>query len=227
MSADPFDPSAPPPTPSADPALKPDQPRASDPEPDEEERRRAGRGGGMNPANASHSFNIRPDVAEGPAGFEVYTTMKSADYRVNASLKDDVAEAERGTHQDLNEPSNERADQSNAATHDVASPDSGSDLEADLLAAEASAHDDDPQHEQVNRTNEESAKRQDVERAARSGEDVPSELASSTEPSLAADLRAAEEAAQRDAEGDGHEATFRDQADGGDGVSKGGERGIF
>jgi hypothetical protein len=67
---------------------------------DEEERRRAGRGGGgMNPADVNHSFNIRPDVVSGPAGLEVRTTMKSEDYRANPELEADLAEAERSANQ--------------------------------------------------------------------------------------------------------------------------------
>ena len=85
---------------SVEPALKPEQPRATDIDKDEEERRRAGRSGGgdINPANASHSLNMRPDVTQGPAGLEVRTTMKSADYRANPDLKADLAEADHGQH---------------------------------------------------------------------------------------------------------------------------------
>ena len=80
-----------------------DQQRRSEVEADEEERRRAGRGGGGNPANASHSLNIRPDVVEGPAGTEVRTTMKSADYPANPDLKADLAEAERSAREERQE----------------------------------------------------------------------------------------------------------------------------
>jgi hypothetical protein len=57
----------------------------------DEEERRAGRGGGENPAFATHSFNIRPDVVDTPAGLAVQTTMKSADYR---AYPDDVTDKE-------------------------------------------------------------------------------------------------------------------------------------
>ena len=68
------------------------------------------------------------------------------------------------------------------------------------------AHDDDPQREQAYRqANEESTKRQDAERAARSGEDVPGEAASSATGSLAAELRAAKKAAKLEREGEGQE----------------------
>jgi hypothetical protein len=85
--------------------LNPDQQRRNDLEAADEERRRAGRGGGGNPANASHSFNIRPDVVAGPAGLEVRTTMKSVDYRANPDLKAELAEAERSPREDKQPPS--------------------------------------------------------------------------------------------------------------------------
>ena len=96
MAENPFDPNRQPPTPPQDLAQNPEQSRLIDSDEDEEERRRAGRGsGGINPANASHSFNIRPDVGEGPAGLETYTTMKSADYRANPDPERDVTDFER------------------------------------------------------------------------------------------------------------------------------------
>src|SRR3984893_18230404 len=149
MSADRSDPIAQPATPSSDLASKPDQPRASDAEQDEEERRRAGRGGGgINPANAGHSLNIRPDVVEGPAGLEVRTTMKSADHRAEAGLEADLAESARSTRQECQEPSREQVAPRDAVAHDDAPTHPRDALEADLLAA-ANARDEDPQHEQV------------------------------------------------------------------------------
>src|SRR5208337_4294216 len=58
-------------------------PAARAPEIDaEEEKRRAGRGGGDmgNPTHAQLGANIRPEVGSGPAGLETYTTQKSVDY---------------------------------------------------------------------------------------------------------------------------------------------------
>jgi hypothetical protein len=86
-------------------------------EADEEERRRAGRGGGGNPANASHSLNIRPDVVEGPAGLEVRTAMKSADYRANLDLKADLAEAERSAREERQEPLRARSAEPERSAH--------------------------------------------------------------------------------------------------------------
>jgi cysteinyl-tRNA synthetase len=228
MSADRPDPIAQPTTPSSDLASKPDQPRASDAEQDEEERRRAGRGGGgINPGNASHSLNIRPDVVEGPAGLEVRTTMKSAHYRAEASLEADLTEAARDTREEHQEPLREQVAQRDAATHDDAQPRPGDDLETDLLDA-ANDDDGDPQREQAYRqASEESTKRQDAERAARSGEDMPGDAASTATDSLAADLRAAEKAAKLEREGDGQDEASRDQADTGQAASKGGGRGLF
>jgi hypothetical protein len=227
MSADRPDPIAQPQPPSSDLSSKPDQPRASDTEQDEEERRRAGRGGGGNPGNASHSLNIRPDVVEGPAGLEVRTTMKSADYRAEASLEADLAEAARDTREEHQEPSREQVAQRDTAAYDGAPPHPRDALEADLLAA-ANADDGDPQHEQAYRqASEESTKRQDAERAARSGEDVPGEVASSATASLAADLRAAKMAAKLEREGEGQEEASRGQADTGQAASKSGGRGLF
>jgi hypothetical protein len=269
MSADRPDPIAQPQPPSSDLSSKPDQPRASDTEQDEEERRRAGRGGGgSNPANPGHSLNIRPDVVQGPAGLEVRTTMKSADYRAEASLEADLAEAARDTREEHQEPLREQVAQRDPAAHDGAPPhprdaleadllaaasalDDGpqreqvahrdtspthddaplhqrDELEADLLAAAANADDGDPQREQAYRqASEESTKRQDAERAARSGEDVPGDAASGATDSLAADIRAAEKATKLEREGEGQEEESRGQADTGQAAGKGGGRGLF
>ena len=202
--------------------------RAEAVEADEKERRRAGRGGGGNPANASHSLNIRPDVVEGPAGLEVRTAMKSADYRANPDLKADLAEAERGAREERQEPLRERvAHRGDAATaHDDAPPRPKDGLEADLSTAAAHGLDDDAQHVQViQRANEESTKRQEAERAARSGEDVPGDPASPATPSLAADLRAAENAAKVEREAEGQELVTQDHGEGK--TPGGGGRGIF
>src|SRR5271157_5307977 len=64
---------------------------ANELEQDEEERRAGRGGGGQNPAFATHSFNIRPDVVDTPAGLAVQTTMKSADYR---AYPEDVTDKE-------------------------------------------------------------------------------------------------------------------------------------
>ena len=96
-------------------AMRAEAHRAEAVEADEEERRRAGRGGGGNPANASHSLNIRPDVVEGPAGLEVRTAMKSADYRAEASLEADLAEAARDTREEHQEPLREQVAQRDTA----------------------------------------------------------------------------------------------------------------
>lgn len=203
--------------------------RAEAVEADEEERRRAGRGGGGNPADASHSFNIRPDVVEGPAGLEVRTAMKSADYPANPDLKADLAEAERSAREERQEPLREQvAHRGDAATaHDDAPPRPKDGLEADLLGAAAHGLDDDAQHVQaVQRANNESTKRQDAERAARSGEDVPGEPASPATPSLADDLRAAEKAAKIERETEGRELATQDHNEGRT-PGGGGGRGIF
>ena len=223
MSVGRFDPVAPPPAP--DPPLKPEQPRASDIEQDEEERRRAGRGGGgMNPADANHSLNIRPDVVDGPAGLEVRTTMKSEDYRAHTGTESELAGAPREERQ---EPSHERSPNQETTQVD-ASRFPVDEFEADLAAAEARAREDDPEREQATqRANEESAKRQNAERAARVGEDVAGEAASSEPDSFAADLRAAEKAAKREREGEGQEVAFRDHADTGNAPGTGGGRGVF
>jgi hypothetical protein len=195
-------------------------------EADEEERRRAGRGGGGNPANASHSLNIRPDVVEGPAGMEVRTTMKSADYPANPDLKADLAEAERSAREERQEPLRQQVAHRDAATNDDGPPRPKDGLEADLSTAAAHGLDDDAQHVQViQRANEESTKRQEAERAARSGEPVPGDPASSATPSLAADLRAAEKAAKVEREAEGHELVTQDHGEGK--TPGGGGRGIF
>ena len=224
MSVGRFDPVASPPAP--DPPLKPEQPRASDIEQDEEERRRVGRGGGgMNPADASHSLNIRPDVVDGPAGLEVRTTTKSEDYRAHSGNEADPAKVAREESQ---EPPREPAEHRDATTQGDASRSPVDEFEADLAAAEAYAREDDPEREQATqRANEESTKRQNAERAARVGEDVAGEAASSEPDSFAADLRAAEKAAKREREGEGQEVAFRDHADTGQAVSAGGGRGTF
>ena len=76
MAENPFDSNRQPPTLRQDSAQNPKPSRPIESDEDGEQRRRAGRGSGsINPANASHSFNIRPDVGEGPAGLEIYTTI--------------------------------------------------------------------------------------------------------------------------------------------------------
>jgi len=196
---------------------------------DEDEQRRAGRGGGgINPANATHSLNIRPDVGEGPAGLEVYTTMKSKDYPANGGAETDLMEAPTGGREERREPPIEVVPNLDTATRSEPSPPLWDEFEADLAAAEARWREVDPERDQATqRANEESTKRQDAERAARSGEDVPGQVASSEPDSFAADLRAAEKAAKLEREGEGQEVVFRDHADAGQEPSTGGGRGIF
>jgi len=85
-------------------------PAARAPEIDaEEEKRRAGRGGGDmgNPTHAQLGANIRPEVGSGPAGLETYTTQKSVDYhavdpkteKVSDYIRARLAEAERSINQ--------------------------------------------------------------------------------------------------------------------------------
>ena len=238
---------------SVEPALKPEQPRASDIDQDEEERRRAGRGGGdINPANASHSLNMRPDVTQGPAGLEVRTTMKSADYRANSSLEADLAgaeskarsenpelfpgpaphheavrlgdepprssleadlaEAERKARSENPELFPEPVPHHDAVEHGDESPRSGERKEADPADA-AHMNDDDPRQAHAYQlASAESTKRQDVERAVRSGEDVPGEAALSATSSLAEDLRAAEKAVEGERESDGRGSDVGERA---------------
>jgi hypothetical protein len=213
-------------TPPTDVASNSDASRASRDDADEEERRRVGRGGGgMNPANATHSLNIRPDVVDGPAGLEVRTTMKSEDFPARPYTESDLAGAPR---EEREEPPRERSALEDTTTQSDASRSPVDEFEADLAAAEASAREDDPEREQATqRANEESTKRRNAERAARVGEDVPGEAASSEPDSFVADLRAAAKAAKREREGEGQEAAFRDHDDTNRAVSTGGGRGVF
>jgi hypothetical protein len=108
-----------------------------------------------------------------------------------------------------------------------ASPDSANGYIADYPQRTDESESSDAQRDQVTqRGNEESTKRQDAERAAGSGEDVPGVPVSSATPSLAADLRAAEKAAKSEREAEGRERSTQDhgeaKAPGG-----GGGRGIF
>ena len=75
---------------------------------EEEEKRRAGRGGGDmgNPAHAALAANIRPEVGSGPGGLETFTTQKSAEYRADPEgvaasdyIRARLAEAERSANQ--------------------------------------------------------------------------------------------------------------------------------
>ena len=215
MAENPFDSNRQPPTPRQDSAQNPEPSRPIESDEDEEQRRRAGRGSGsINPANASHSFNIRPDVGEGPAGLEIYTTMKSADYRANPDPETDVTDSNGSRRDDLNEPPHEAPRFRERATGDDASRSPPDEFEADLAAAAAGAHD--PQRDQsFRRASEESTKRQEAERAARSGEDLTGQVASSEADLLVADLRAAEKAARLERESEGHEFTLREQTEGG------------
>ena len=227
MAENPFDSNRQPPTPLKDLAQNPEQSRSAASDEEEEERRRAGRGsGGINPANASHSFNIRPDVGEGPAGLETYTTMKSADYRANPDPETDVTDSNGSRRDDLNEPPHEAPRFRERATGDDASRSPPDEFEADLAAAVAGAHD--PQRDQsFRRASEESTKRQEAERAARSGEDLTGQVASSEPDSLVADLRAAEKAARLERESEGHESTLREQTEGGRNTIERGGPGLF
>ncbi len=73
---------------------------------------------------------------------------------------------------------------------------------------------------------EASTKRQEAERAARSGEDVPGQVASSEPDSFAADLRAAEKAAKLEREGEGEERAVIEH-DAGNITRGDGGRGMF
>ena len=72
---------------------------------EDEERRRAGRGGGDmgNPAHLELGANMRPDVVSGPAGLETVTTQKSVQYHVDDDASDylraRLAEAQRSDNQ--------------------------------------------------------------------------------------------------------------------------------
>ncbi len=162
---------------------------------DEEEKRRAGRGGGeINPANATHSLNIRPDVGEGPAGLEVYTTMKSKDYPANSGAETGGSEPGSSGREERKEPAIEPAPNPETGNRSEPSPPLVDEFAADLAAAEAAAREEDPQRDHSFRqASEESTKRQEAERAAHSGEDVPGQVASSEPDSFAADLRSASE----------------------------------
>ena len=227
MAENPFDSNRPPPTPLKDLAQNPEPSRSAATDEEEEERRRAGRGsGGINPANATHSFNIRPDVGEGPAGLETYTTIKSADYRANPDPEVNVTDSHSGRREDRNEPPREPSQDRERATGDDASRSPPDEFEADLAAAVAGAHD--PQRDQsLRRASEESTKRQEAERAARSGEDLTGQVASSEPDSLGADLRAAEKAARLERESEGHESTLREQTEGARNTIERGGPGLF
>jgi len=89
----------------------PQEPAPAAPAPeidDEEEKRRAGRGGGDmgSPALAALAANIRPDVVSTPGGLETITTQKSVDYpadpeaaNVSDYIRERLAEAERSANQ--------------------------------------------------------------------------------------------------------------------------------
>jgi hypothetical protein len=228
LPVEPFDPNSGASATSIEPALKPVPSRASDIDQDEEERRRAGRGGGdINPANASHSLNIRPDVTQGPAGLEVRTTMKSAGYRANPGLEADLAEAERKARSEHPELFPEPVPHHDAVEHDDESPRSGERKEADPADA-AHMNDDDPRQAHAYQlARAESTKRQDVERAARSGEDVPGEAALSAASALAEDLRAAEKAVERERESDGRGSDVGERASTGKSAGRGTGPSIF
>jgi hypothetical protein len=227
MAENPFDSNRQPPTPLKDLAQNPEQSRSAASDEEEEKRRRAGRGsGGINPANPTHSFNIRPDVGEGPAGLEIYTTIKSADYRANPAPQRDVTDANGSRRKDHNEPSREPSQDRATVTGVDDSRPPPDEFEADLAAAVAGAHD--PQRDQsLRRASEESTKRQEAERAARSGEDLTGQVASSEPNSLVADLRAAEKAAKLERESEGHESTLREQTEGGRNTIQRGGPGLF
>jgi hypothetical protein len=215
MAENPFDPNGQPPTLPQDLTQNPERSQSVDRDEEEEERRRAGRGsGGINPANASHSFNIRPDLGEGPAGLEVYTTIKSADYRANPDPEADVTDSNGGARENHNEPPREPSQDRHTASGGDTSRSPIDEFEADLAAAVAGAHEDDAQRDQpFRRESEESTKRQEAERAARNGEDLTGQAGSSAPDSLAVDLHAAEKAARPERESEGHESTLREQID--------------
>lgn len=190
----------------APPASQP--PPAPEPLDDEEERRRAGRGGGggLNPANAVHGLNIRPDVVESPAGLETVTTMKSAEYPARPASQPEPPEAQ------------------------PTRPEPSRDDDDPLAAALAEARGGGPSHEEiVARQAEESTRGQEADRAAQAGESHGGEPSNEEDP-LAAALEearsegAARQTAAREAAGEGHDSA--DSATPGQGRTSGG-RGAF
>lgn len=226
--------------------------RTSDTDPEDEARRRAGRSGGgagftPNPAHATHSLNIRPDVVSSPAGLEVITTMKSADYRVQQPALDSTPPVGRDPPSDAKELTAEekraamfaaiRTDREAkaGAVRDHAGRPSNNLEENVVVAPEPSAVPDQPdpcaaqQEEIIARANEESTKRQEAERAARSGEEPPSDSKGLTAEERQADMFAAIRAEREAAKSDAHDdAGSREQ--GGEGRASpgtGGGRGVF
>ena len=216
----------------------------------EEEERRAGRGGGgQNPAFATHSFNIRPDVVDTPAGLAVQTTMKSADYRAEPTDKE-IEAANEDLRATLEGRSAFFTEGRNSTGHSAAPR--AAEAEADPVAASLAATlagepQPEPQYRAVDAVREEiradargvviddapvyerqavqdSNLRQEAERLERSGE------LSSADPSLrassadAAKHESAETKAEREAEDDLRSILFgasRDDGRGGEG--RGGE----
>ena len=194
---------------------------------EEEARRRAGRGGGAgftpNPAHATHSLNIRPDVVSGPAGLEVITTMKSADYRVQQPTPDGAPVS----HEPPNDAKELTAEERQAAmfaairgareskageARDEAGRTSDNSDKNAVAATGPSAASDEPdpravqQEEIIARASEESAKRQEAERAARSGEEPSGDAkmltAEEKQAGMFAAIRAEREATKGDARDD-------------------------
>ena len=217
---------------------------------EEEVRRRAGRGGGAggmpNPAHATHSFNIRPDVVSSPAGLEVITTMKSADYRVQQPTPDgapvsreqpnDAKEltAEERQAAMFAEIRAERDGKAGTARGDSGQANDNSDRNA-VMAPGLSAMLDEPdpravqQEEIIARASEESAKRQEAERAARSGEEPPGDAKTLTAEERQAGLFAAIRAEREATKGDARDDSGSREQGGEDRASPGmgGGRGVF
>jgi len=127
-----------------------------------------------------------------------HEAVRLGDDPPRSGLEADFADAEREARIQHPEQSSERAEGRDTIGQDDASPHLGERKEADPADA-PHTNEDDPQREHAYQlASAESTKRQDVERAARSGEAVPGEAASSALSPLADDLRAAENAVERE-----------------------------
>src|SRR6185295_12312261 len=143
------------------------------------------------------------------------------------SLEADFAEAERNARTQHPEQSSERAEDRDTIGQDDTSPRRGERKEADPADA-PHTNEDDPQREHAYQlASAESTKRQDVERATRSGETVPGEAASSPTNSLAEDLRAADKAVERERESEGRESDVGERASAGKSVGRSAGPSIF
>ncbi len=187
-------------------------PAARAPEIDvEEEKRRAGRGGGDmgSPALATLAANIRPDVVSTPGGLETITTQKSVDYpadpeaaNVSDYIRERLAEVARSIHP---EPSALEPIARDPETSPVA------DERSDVATREA---------------NEASIKRQEAERAAQSGESLPGEEGASQASDYIRERLAEARDAKAEREGEGAELAVIERGEGNT-PAGGGGRGMF